>query len=145
MFLRVKNRSQVSDNVNPCQSVCKNMHIRNLFFSLFHSPAERLVLGCQLGPACTSQKRGRHSQRAFRLSTQSLLTRFTADKYSRERDRREKKENTQKGLDKVIHRAWYRREREQKREQFTNFSNQGNIHTQCLIYILYVLEIIIII
>lgn len=28
----------------------------------YHSPAERTVLGCQLGPACTSQGRGRHSQ-----------------------------------------------------------------------------------
>lgn len=27
-----------------------------------HSPAERAVLGCQLGPACTSQGGGRHSQ-----------------------------------------------------------------------------------
>lgn len=47
------------------------MHAENLrlsflsfffFFAPYHSPAERAVLGCQLGPACTSQGRGRHSQ-----------------------------------------------------------------------------------
>lgn len=32
------------------------------FCPLYHSPAERAVLDCQLGPACTSQGRGRHSQ-----------------------------------------------------------------------------------
>lgn len=40
-------------------SVC----LFSFFFpSPYHSPAERAVLGCQLGPACTSQGRGRHSQ-----------------------------------------------------------------------------------
>lgn len=49
--------------------MCKNTHTRNtcllLLFFFFAShcyPAERAVLGCQLGPVCTSRGRGRHSQ-----------------------------------------------------------------------------------
>ena len=54
--------------VNPCVKICTLEtyacpFFKFLFFiSPYHSPAERAVLGCQLGPACTSQGRGRHSQ-----------------------------------------------------------------------------------
>lgn len=110
-------------SIHVLKYACRKPTLLFSFFPPYQSPAERAVLGCQLGPACTSQGRGRHSQtqpESIQASQHSPFRLASQHSFQPGRDSREKRDREwQKKLNyhKVSHKARYKREEKETEEE----------------------------